>query len=110
MLDNSLGNSTRKRENAINKLDVPQRTLESLFAEHKITKADVIKFDIEGAESELFIDQNPNYFATFFIGEIHPELMEESEDVFLARFGAATMSKKSVGFKGRSIITALYRD
>ena len=105
---NSLGNSVRERESSTHGVRVPQQTLSNLLLEHSVVRADIIKFDIEGAESELFTNSDAQALSRFYIGEIHPDLMQGKPEQFLQKFATAAVQQKSVGHNNRSIVTALF--
>ena len=107
---NSLGNSVRERESSTHGVSVPQQTLSNLLLKHVVVRADIVKFDIEGAESELFANSNAEKLSRFYIGEIHPDLMHGTPEQFLQNFATAVVHQKSVGHNNRSIVTALYYD
>ena len=60
-----------------------QSTVGDLLAKYGITKVDLLKFDIEGAEAALFKDLAITQKSRAFIGELHFDLNAElkMEDV-----------------------------
>jgi FkbM family methyltransferase len=67
------GHSVFNRKETDKKITVNQITLDTLFETYKIKKADLIKFDIEGAEFETFSHMNINSVPAY-IGELHFDL------------------------------------
>lgn len=82
----SMGNSLRKRQVATESVTINTVTLDSLLSKCKVTRADIIKFDIEGAESQTFSGLNPSNYANAYIGEYHGDLTDESIDEFIKKF------------------------
>ncbi len=72
----SLGHSVIKRHESDVAVEVPLLTLSSVLGRAGVEKADLIKFDIEGAEFELFKDETQYKKFTSFIGELHFDLSE----------------------------------
>jgi len=82
------GHSVIQRSENVEQVVVNQVSLKMLFSEHGITKADLIKFDIEGAEFELFKGSAPKDFASAYIGEVHLDFTHEySKEDFIQFFG-----------------------
>jgi FkbM family methyltransferase len=74
LMQSSLGHSIVERMDSTGQVEVRQVTLKTLFSEQGIDRADLIKFDIEGAEFNLFSDINPIDFSNVYIGELHFDL------------------------------------
>lgn len=73
----TLGASTVKREKAKDEVMVRGITLYELFDEVNIdTRVDLIKFDIEGSEFDIFMNIEPSKYSRAFIGELHFDLVE----------------------------------
>ncbi len=77
LMSNSLGHSTSNRAGSDSMITVPQLSLASLLQLNDIIKADLIKFDIEGAEFSLFNQSQPEIFANAYIGEVHNDLNDK---------------------------------
>lgn len=60
--------------------DVPVRSIASVAHELKLSKIDLVKFDIEGAERTLFEDAANRAPCRALIGEVHLDLMGLSEE------------------------------
>lgn len=108
VLPNSLSHSVYGREGGSTTVTVPLLSVESLLKKFGINKADIIKFDIEGAEDQLFNSSNPRVLSDYYIGEIHPDLMRASKEDFLKLFEGAEISIESIGGRGRSLLTAQF--
>lgn len=76
--DSSLGNSFLQRSSDSKEIEVQTLTISDFADMADIKKFDLIKFDIEGAEKELFSDPSVKSFSQNFIGEIHLDLMDLS--------------------------------
>lgn len=72
------GHSVLKRDESQEKVIVPQLSLPTLFNKYGVTKADLIKFDIEGAEFSIFNHLDPKTFSPAYIGEVHLDMSEGS--------------------------------
>lgn len=74
--------SIDKREDLVisSKVEVNCQTYTSLLNELSLTQVDLLKFDIEGAEKFLFLDESFINFSTYLIGEVHYDLMELKRD------------------------------
>lgn len=83
----ALGYSTTQQSDGGKSVVVPMLSLASLLQHNGVVKADLIKFDIEGAEFELFRDINPQAYARAYIGEVHFDL------------GAVTKTEFEIWFK-----------
>lgn len=70
----SLGHSVMVRKDSLQSVTVPLITLKDLLSQHAIDKADLIKFDVEGAEFDIFKSINPADYSKAYIGEIHFDL------------------------------------
>ena len=103
------GHSTVNTRYVASKTIVNQITLNKVFDDYKIEKADLIKFDIEGAEFSLFESINPKVFSKAYIGEIHLDLVDyPSLDKFTKLFNGAEVSVEEISKDRRYIIKALY--
>lgn len=78
LMPSSLGHSVIDRKGSGEAVVVPQLSLKTLFNKYDIKKADLIKFDIEGAEFDLFKSINPKEYAMAYIGEVHYDLTSDS--------------------------------
>ena len=82
----SISSSFRVRPGRAEKINVPTRSLPSLLEERKIDRVDILKFDVEGAEEEIFSAPKALEHIENIIGEVHLPLMSISKEEFLARF------------------------
>lgn len=78
LMPSSLGHSIVDRKGSGEEVVVQQLSLQSLFQKNNITKADLIKFDIEGAEFDLFKSFNPKEYSNSYIGEVHYDLTSDT--------------------------------
>jgi FkbM family methyltransferase len=102
----SLGNSIMERESSTS-VTVPSYTLEALITHLGLTSADLIKFDIEGAEGRIFTDKTKiASLAHTFLGEVHEDLMEVSKEDFLSVFSDFTVTLTPLKNPMRSILFA----
>ncbi len=73
----TLGASVIKRAKTRSSITVPLKCLDTILAEEGITApVDLIKFDIEGAEFELFANLDPVKYARAYIGEVHCDFVD----------------------------------
>ncbi len=82
----SLGHSVMARKDSKNSVTAPLVTLADLLKSKGVEKADLIKFDVEGAEFDIFRSINPADYATAYIGELHFDLGDVSKDEFAKWF------------------------
>lgn len=101
----ALGNSMTSRD-AVASVAVQSYTLGDLLHICGVEKADIIKFDIEGAEDQLFGEQSPAYYASMYIGEVHEDLMGVTKENFLNYFKDFTVTVRPLKNKYRSILVA----
>lgn len=73
--EGSLGNSLYTREGDTSSVEVEQISIKELMQRKSITKFGLIKFDIEGAEFDLFKDPDFFTYAEAYIGELHYDLV-----------------------------------
>lgn len=66
---------------------VLQKTLRTVMREANVQTVDLLKFDIEGAEDELFLELDVLGAIRAFVGEVHPHLMRIPVQDFLRRLG-----------------------
>ena len=78
VMESSLGHSITERAGSQSAVTVVQLSLNSLLQQFNVKVADLIKFDIEGAEFGLFNDSNPELFANYYIGEVHNDLNDNN--------------------------------
>lgn len=104
LVGSSLGHSLIKREGTQHAVTVQQFTLGALLQKLGVTKADIIKFDIEGGEYGLFKNSRPEVYACAYIGEVHPDLVPDGGD-FSEAFVAFEVTKIPIN-KWRYLIRA----
>ncbi len=104
----SLGNA-RIARGGEEQIVVPSYTLSSLCALHGIQSVDLIKFDVEGAESDIFKNETDRNLARTYIGEVHEDLMNIPKDDFLKLFSEYTVALTQLRNPHRSIMYATKR-
>jgi len=94
----SLGSSTYPRHGTQATV-VPSRRLSTLMKELSVSQADLVKFDIEGAEAQMFAQEIDRKMARYAIGEAHFDLMGITEPQFLGLFreGSARVVRRVGG-------------
>jgi FkbM family methyltransferase len=75
-----------KRDRAKRELRVPATTLDSAMRTYEIPRIDLLKFDIEGAEYQVFRNFKNLSNVDFLIGETHKELFGKDIPEFLSLF------------------------
>jgi FkbM family methyltransferase len=101
----ALGNSLTAR-GAVEAISVASYTLADLYTHLNIEHADLIKFDIEGAEAQVFAHSNPARFASHYMGEVHEDLMPVPLETFLSYFAEFTCTKRPLKNPKRCILWA----
>jgi FkbM family methyltransferase len=92
---NSLGNSLQKRNESDKALAVRGYSLQDFKTEYKIEHIDLLKFDIEGAEEQLFAADGVQGVRAL-IGELHFDLIsltQEEVSTFFKRSHDVTFEK-----------------
>lgn len=97
----SLGGSIMERKDIGSRVNVPAVTLETFFRTNELPIADIIKFDIEGAEKYMFLTNAPDRYAKAFIGELHCDLMGVALNDFLKHFDGYAVETVPLGRHGR---------
>lgn len=105
----SLSASLKPRSEGQPFVEVEARTLDSVMEELSAGSADLLKFDIEGAELEAFRGFKNLHRVRNIMGEVHPDLMEGSAEDFLGLFGGFDVSVENTGPR-RFTILARRRD
>lgn len=75
--ESNLGYSLLKRDDSKCEVSVKQYTMDTLCQMYSIPSIDLLKFDIEGIEFDLFEKTNFSKLATHYIGELHFQLSEK---------------------------------
>jgi len=101
------GHSVMDRGSLSEKVVVPQVTLDTLFKKYSLPQADLIKFDIEGAEFALFKDLEPKKYSKAYIGEIHLDMSNGATlDEFNNNFAGFNLNTIKLSENKRYILTA----
>jgi FkbM family methyltransferase len=106
LMPSSLGHSVQARTDATSQVEVRQLTLDTLYAEQGIEIADLIKFDIEGAEFDLFANLVPEQYAKAYIGELHFDLTSVPIEKFKENFARFNFSLNQISKAPRFLFTA----
>ena len=77
-----------------------------LLHTHNIKSADLIKFDVEGAEETFFLVNDPEEFATAYIGEVHGDLIMQDPDTWVSNFSTYDVEKQHIQPANRFILRA----
>ncbi|MES2966728.1 MAG: FkbM family methyltransferase [Patescibacteria group bacterium] len=101
----ALGYSTLENTQSKASVEVKQVTLPTLLHQYSITKADIIKFDIEGAEFDVFNNPDIAMHSAVFIGEVHTDLVPGSSlQGFLSAFKGMHCDSTRISGKGRYLV------
>ncbi len=100
----SMSSSLIKRLDKQEEIQVPIKTLDAFYKEQNITKVDILKFDVEGSEYEVFHTPHSIINVETLIGEMHLDLMKKDEQQFLDLFKNYKIEKIKSG-KHRFIVT-----
>lgn len=107
MVPSSLGNSFFDRDGEVGSVTVPVYTLATLLQKCHTKRADIIKFDIEGGEANLFVTGTPSDFSNHYIGEVHLDLISLSSEDFLYPFEENFLiERENLSNKNRFILRA----
>ncbi len=98
-LGSSMSSSTIKRTDKQTRISVQALSLDSFLSEYGIGIVDLLKFDVEGHEYRIFskfdnIDKISNY-----VGELHLDLIKETENQFTDLFNGYAVTKLQTGDK-----------
>jgi FkbM family methyltransferase len=86
---NHWSSSLIKRGSTGEEVIVETITLDTFCSKNNIEKIDILKMDIEGAESDALDGFKNNLtIVDYFIGEMHPVEMRDSVSSFVARFNS----------------------
>ncbi|MEL7047945.1 MAG: FkbM family methyltransferase, partial [Pseudomonadota bacterium] len=75
-----------QRGNSTSRITVDVRCLRTLMANAGVERIDLLKFDIEGSESDVFRDAGVLASVGALVGEVHPDLMSLSRSAFMRQF------------------------
>lgn len=90
------GSSLRKREGAT-AVKVPMRTLDGFLDQQGIGRVGLMKFDIEGAEVELFRGLSDPGRIAQAIGEVHYDLIDQGPAWFRERLAGFAVEERPSG-------------
>lgn len=96
--ERAISSSTKERSGTVEEIKVPMRSLDSMIKELNIGSIDIVKFDVEGGEYNIFSYSNSLEKIQCLVGELHPGLMGISNAAFkhfIEREGySVTLSEK----------------
>jgi len=104
----NIASSVISREGSVPYGIVPSISMDEFVAKEKITHIDLLKFDIEGAEYEMFIGFSKRNMVQVMIGEIHFDLIDKPPEYFWALLKNFNTNVKPANKKGRFIVTAFH--
>jgi hypothetical protein len=86
--DSSMSSSMFKRSEleSCSEINVETKSLDTLFSELSINKVDLLKFDVEGAEFNIFKNSKKLNSISTLIGELHLDLINKTKNEFLEIF------------------------
>jgi hypothetical protein len=80
-------------------VEVETKTLDSILDELSINKVDLLKFDIEGAEYDVFKNFKNLDKINNVIGEVHLDLIKASKEEFLNIFNKFSINLRQISAK-----------
>ncbi len=98
----SISSSLSEREGTIALVRVPSLTLDIVLAKG----ADLVKFDVEGAEDRIFTHASQLKLSPVYLGEIHYDLISSSRKEFLSVFTDFSLNERPLK-PSRSILVAV---
>jgi FkbM family methyltransferase len=103
----SLRGSLTDRSGTDSAVEVPTLNLSDFYAKYDLIRADIIKFDIEGAEKMMFGTKNAIAYADAYIGELHCDLAHMQPEEFLKSFEGFKVDIKPMRRKERFNLKAI---
>lgn len=100
----SISTSRYRRGDNQQRMVVPAISVATLLRQHELTRADLIKFDIEGAEFDVFQAAAAQAEGAVLLGELHPDLAGRSFEEFCALLPGHRFTRIGVGHSGRSVV------
>jgi len=98
-----LGSSIRERVDNTESVSVQMFSLSDFVTTNQVSKIDILKFDIEGAEEELLADTGLAGKVGVLVGEIHEDLTSPNIKVLIDNLKIKNLVKKQIS-KHRYII------
>lgn len=78
--------SLYEQSSGLQAVSVDTITLEQVMDEYNIDAIDIMKFDIEGAEYDLFRSFTRMKSVTWYVGEVHPHVFKKTMESFIDLF------------------------
>lgn len=96
---NSASSSMDRRSCEDKEIVVKTFTLDNILQRENLNSVDLLKFDVEGAEEKVFksIKKIKNF--RYIIGEVHLDLMKQTEKDFLENFSVFSLNKEIISKK-----------
>jgi FkbM family methyltransferase len=98
--DSSMSSSLRCRRDRQKKILVQTTTLDSILDEHGVERVDLLKFDVEGAEYEMFKNFRQMERVNNVIGELHVDLIDASKEQFTALLNKFNLHEEKLRLPG----------
>lgn len=106
--DHHWSSSLIKRDVTDKRIIIKTVTLDKVMEEYDVKSIDILKYDIEGAEYDVFKDFKRLSDVTYLLGEVHPTLFDVSVNVYLdlfSNFNTLIFNKESGVIKMKNKIT-----
>jgi hypothetical protein len=100
-----MGTSIAAREGS-HQIRVPAVTLDQFMEEQGIDTVDVLKFDVEGAELDVFRASTSLERISTLVGEVHEDLMPGTWSEFAALFSRFRISDQLIAPSRRLVVAA----
>lgn len=100
----SIASSVVNRGGNTRSIEVIAWSFDKALQKTGITEVDLVKFDIEGAEYDLFKNVAEQTCIKHLTGEIHEDLMNQTKEDFLALFHHLDLEIKPANKTGRYIV------
>lgn len=100
----TFGHSLFSREANAPTVMVRQTTLPLILKECDVTKADLVKFDIEGAEFAMFKSISAKSLSQLYIGELHFDICLQTTNDYLKTFEDMEITLVDLPQKNRAIL------
>jgi FkbM family methyltransferase len=84
--DSILSGSLIERIRGQEQVTIPARRISTMADEFGIDQVDVLKFDIEGGERELFASAEDRARVNLLFGEVHLDILKTTKEEFAAQF------------------------
>jgi len=100
----AMSSSLKTRQSRQKKITVNSKTLGQAMEDEGIDQIDLVKFDVEGAEFDIFFAPSSLPKIKCFLGEVHEDIAGKTVENFLALFPGRTVWQKKQTMKKRYIV------